>query len=493
MGAVLDERGQLDDAAKMFRAVLSVDPGNLSALNWLGSVLAKKGGASLYEALYCFWRCLKAYDRPAERKNRVGHALALVNRAMVMGELGHYEEAIPELRKAIQINPDDPAAHDNLGHALAELGEHQQAIRAFDRAIELRPGDGLLHHNKSVSLCKLGEQERALPIIRKALELDQTLIDARFNLGLTSLYLGDYETGFREYEGRWATKEYQVYNPLFPAEKWIGQEPIAGKSLLLVGDQGFGDMIMFSRYVPMAVAAGAKVYLRSPKGLFDLFRDTFTDVTVFKSGEELPETDWRTALGSLPRAFGTLVNTIPKPVAFFYSAEASKRWCISDKNLKVGICWSGSFEHKQDRHRSMPFRDFAGILGIPGVTYYSLQYDVRDEDKPDFDRFPGIVRLPIETFQDTAAVIHNLDMVITVDTSVAHIAGSMGVPTWVLISAIGSDWRWLKHRNDSPWYPSVSLHRQRSDQKWPDVIRQVAGSVLEVARGRADYETRQFA
>jgi hypothetical protein len=446
----------------------------------LGTVLAKEPNRRFHEAFFWLWLAVR-------ENKRSGWALG--NYGMVLGELGQPKEAEKALRRATELAPANAIHWDNLGNTLERQGHHEEALKAYDRAIKLDPDNGTLLHNRSVVLCRSGRVEEAMPDLRRAIELEPDLVDARFNLGLSALLLGDYEEGFRHYESRWDTREYAAYRAAFQWPKWIGQEPIAGKRIMVIGDQGLGDTIMFCRYLPLLMGTGAEVYAVAPAALFEVMRDTFAPlgVMVLHSGQALPDIQLRTAFASLPLAFGTRLDTIPKPVRFV----TPNRPCPyggadrAEGRLRVGVCWSGNFQHKNDANRSIPFAQFAALLDNPEIQFVSLQQEVREEDRSAFEARGRHLSTPdLKTFADTAWLVRNLDLVITVDTSVAHIAATQGVQTWILLPQHGSDWRWMRHRNDSPWYPTATLLRQQRHGDWPGtlrVVREQIGRLTEVA------------
>jgi len=469
----LDDEGHSPEAERLLRTCIEADPDCFLALVRLATVRAKDP-SGLHEAFYLLWKALKI-------NSKSGWALGCYG--MVLGELGHQREAAKYLRMAIEREPKNPIHWDNLGNTLERLGQYEESIRAFDKAVELEPTTGIVYHNRSVALLRSGQIEKALPDLRKAIEMSPEIVDARFNMGLTALLLGDYDTGFKHYEARWETKEYAGYRKVFPWPKWIGDSDIRGKKILVLGDQGLGDMIMFSRYLPLLVATGADVHAIAHVPLFDIMQATFDPmgVKVLSGGEPLPDVEVRTAFASLPLAFKTTLDTIPPPVPFNAMPKADPR---RPGPLRVGVCWSGNFRHKNDANRSIPFAQFAGLLAsVPDVHWVSLQQEVREDDRPAYQRLGRNLEVHnLGSFIETAAVVDSLDLVITVDTSVAHLAATQGKPTWVLLPARGSDWRWMRIRTDSPWYPSVTLWRQRTHGDWPGALREVSAKLHQMVR-----------
>lgn len=457
--AQLDDAGRTDEAEGIFRQVLEIAPDHFHATQRLGVALTKKG--HLYEALYRFDRALKLNRRSA---------LVLCNRAMVLSRLGHHDEAMIDCHKSLAIQPKNPIVLSNLGTIQQYAGDYVDSLDSLNRAIALDPSEAAPYYNRGVTLIRLNRHEEAKLDFEHALTIAPDFAECHFNLGLVCLYLGDYTRGFAEYEWRWETEEYAEYRAKFPQPKWAGED-LEHKHILLYGDQGLGDAIMFARYVPLVQARGGQIFLVAHKPLAELFRRSFPQVTVFTGGEAMPRIDYRCPLPSLPRAFGTTLATIPPPMCYGgYEDRTGKfRPLFAGKSRpKVGVCWSGNFKHKNDLDRSIDLSEFAKFMNAAHwVDFYSLQVDVRQIDQPHLTDAP-MTLLAIKDWADTAAAVSMLDAVVTVDTSVAHLAGSLGVPTKVLIAKHGVDWRWMKDRTDSPWYPSVTLYRQRERHKWAE-------------------------
>jgi Flp pilus assembly protein TadD len=467
--------GKPDEAENILRAVLKADPGNADAMHRLGFILADKG--EYYEALYRLDRALKI-----NRKNPTARS----NRGMVLGELGHHGEALADLEISISLERDNPVTWNNKGNTLIFLDRNEEAVKALNCAIQLDPKHTLSWYNLGIALLRLGRTEQGIHALTAALALQPVYPDATFNLGLAQLFMGDFEHGFANYEARWDTGGYEEYRNRFPQSKWLGKpSDLAGKSIVVYGDQGLGDSIMFSRYLPLFAATGAKVYCNPHKPLRELFAATFDGVTWLNPGDEPPEIDYRCAFPSAPLAFGTKIGAVPAPVRFTVTPEIA---IPSLAPLDVGICWSGNWLHVNDKYRSIPLKTFARLfdgLGAQGVCFHSLQYEVRDEEQETFSRYcPGISRPPLKSWTDTCRVIAALDLVITCDSAVAHAAAAMGVPTWILLPTPRIDWRWMKNRTDSPWYPAVTLFRQTKPGDWAEVIARVKREVTAMMERR---------
>lgn len=467
--SALSDEGQLKEAEGLCRGVLMHEPKNFEAMTRLGAVLVDQ--KKLHEALYWFWRA-----RKINRK----HPTAVSNYAMVVSELGHPEEAIDEFRKAAilaermkdRVAPQAMAMYfNNLGNTLERVGRYPEALVALDKAISINPNDSFAHYNRGIVLLRLNRHHEAVAGLNRSLDLDPNNHDARYNRAMARLLLGDLRGGFADYEFRLVTSENKIPNlGLDPALKWNGED-LEGKTILVHAEQGLGDAIQFMRFVPELVRRGAKVLMiahSAVKPLIDI-----PGVTIGQTGEDLAgKFDCWVALMSLPMFFGTTEQSIPSPVIPVVEPGRSAHWSRilrkTNGNLNVGVCWAGNFQHKNDKHRSIPLKQFSRIFKAEGCNFVSLQQIQQAEidEFAEIQKRDGVQAIWLDDFRDTAAAMLNLDIVITVDTAVAHLAGTLGVPTWVLIPAFATDWRWQLNRDDSPWYPTARLIRQRTVGDW---------------------------
>lgn len=440
----------------------------------LGNVCSDQG--NYYEALYRFDRALALRKRAP---------LAIANRGMILGELGHHDEALAECYRAAHLDPKNHVIWNNIGNTLIFLHRYTDAIEALRKALSINPMHLLSHYNLGVAYLRNGEHKAGIFELDRALQISPDYPEARFNLGLAQLCLGDFENGFKNYESRWLTAEYAGYHKRFPQTKW-NDEPLEGKSIIVYGDQGLGDSIMFCRYLPHFLATGAKVYGVAHKPLHDLFVATFPEVEWLPHGGEMPKIDYRCSFPSAPHAFWTTPTTVPLPIPFEIDDGLIREIgeTYMRPGLNIGVVWSGNWKHENDKSRSIPLATFRQLFNrMDGVNFHSLQYEVRPVDQPIFDECHLLVP-QIRNYADTCAIVSNLDLVITVDTSVAHVAGTMGVPTWVLIPTPRVDWRWLTSGEDSAWYPSVKLYRQTKEGDWDSVLRRVKGDLRALAPAR---------
>jgi Tfp pilus assembly protein PilF len=437
----LDTAGKTAEAEELYRAVLKADPHNFAALNRREVLCAQRG--ELVQAL----RLIQA----AVRANPNAIATA-VDMGLILEQLGRFDEAKVVYERLLALRPDQPLAHNGRGVALVADGRYAEAIAAFTRALEIDPGHA----------------------------------GARSNRALAYLLTGRFAEGWDEYEWRWAAG--RSTRPDIPIPDWNG-EPLAGKAIYLYAEQGFGDAIMSARYAPLVAARGATVLLcvRPPmKALLS----NMPGVVVGVPGDTGPRCDYMCALFSLPRVFKTGLDSIPANVPYIHPLpERLAKWLgriPQDGRLKVGLVWAGGREFKGDRYRTIALCQLDPLLGDPRVCYISLHTELREEDATVMAAHPDIIHFgsELQDFADTAAVIAQLDLVIAVDTAVAHLAGAMAKPVWLLLP-FNPDFRWLLGRDDSPWYPTARLFRQPTPGDWRSVIARVREALAAQAQSRS--------
>jgi tetratricopeptide (TPR) repeat protein len=412
-------------------------------------------------------------------------APAWCNLGVALYELKDYEEAARAQRKAIAANPNYDAAHSNLGNALYALRRHDEAITSYRRALALDPHFADAWANLGTTLHHAGEFEEGMMALRRAIALAPHHANAHSGLGILLLMRGDLAEGLEEYE--WRLRSTERTGPRFPERPWQG-DSLAGRHIYVQGEQGFGDTLQFSRYLPllaMRAGAGGGVTLRVQQPLVALLRESLPDVTVLDDRGEVTRYDCDAALLSLPRLLRTRLETIPAAVPYLrVPPPAAQRWearLRAMPGLKVGLVWAGNPDHSNDFRRSIALRLLDPILAVQGTSFASLQVGPRAADlrparqKPARRKAAAVEDLSpaLKDFDDTAGAIAALDLVITVDTSVAHLAGGLGRPVWVLLPWV-TDWRWMFAREDNPWYPTMRLFRQRRRGEWGDVIANIA-------------------
>jgi tetratricopeptide (TPR) repeat protein len=496
LGLIAQGRADHAAAAGLFRRALALEPDAAGVHNNLGVSLGALGRAE--EAIACYRRALALRPEYAKACLNLGAALmgtgalaegndyltraaaldpklpeAPYNLGNLAEKQGDYAAAAENFRRAAALRPQFYEAHNNLGAVLLKAGDPEAAHASFERAAALKPADAEAHHNLASALFELGRYADALAGCRRATAADPAHAQANFTEAMLLLVQGELREGFEKYEWRWKLGTLVPRN--FPVPLWNGED-LAGRTILLHGEQGFGDTIQGLRYVPLVAARGARVVLEVPAALTRLAARLPGVAELVTAGQALPRFDLASPLLSLPRAFATTLETIPADVPYL-SAEpdAVERWrkTLDGAGLKVGMAWAGSPLHRSDARRSIAVETLEPLLRLKGVRWFSLQVGERAADLARLA--PGLVTdlaPQLSDFAETAAAIANLDLVITVDTAVAHVAGAIGRPAWVMLRKT-PDWRWLVDRDDSPWYPTLRLYRQRRRGDWEEVVRRV--------------------
>jgi tetratricopeptide (TPR) repeat protein len=462
---------------------------------------------------------------------RPDFASAFFNRGNALCELGRYLEALADYEKAIALEPGAARVYNNRGNAFSELGQHQAAVASYDCALAIDAGYADAHANRALSLRELGQTDAAMASCDRAIDIDPDHADAHCirgvllqdrheiqaalasydqalalrpafasahqNKGYALLLNGDLSRGWVEHEWRWRNEDIWRSRPRrqFDRPQWLGAESLVGKVILLHVEQGLGDILQFCRYAPMVADRGATVILESPRTLKRLMESVRGGAEVVVHGEVPPAFDFHCPLMSLPVAFSTTLSTIPASVPYLKVDDREiHRWkdmLGPRKGLRVGLVWAGGFRPDQpklwalDARRNIPLRKLTA-LRLPGIELYSLQKGQAAESELAASASAGQPALElidhttlISDFHDTAALMENLDLIISVDTAAAHLAGALGRPLWVL-NRFDTDWRWLLDRTDSPWYPTARLYRQERAGDWDGVVERVRSDLCRL-------------
>ena len=402
---------------------------------------------------------------------------------------GTYRAAASIMESAILLRPLDSRFHSNCGEAYRLSGDLDRALQSLQRALDLDPGNADAWCNYGSVLRESGHIGDAVSAYRKAIELDGNHSNAHYSLGLALLVNGDFLEGWREYEYRWETVSH-LRRRDYPQTLWTGQN-LAQRTIFIYQEQGSGDTLQFVRYLPMLVDQGARVILECAPSLHRLLR-CLEKIECIHPGAPVPSFDFHIPILSLPLAFGTTESTIPCGIPYLRPpAETSRMWrdrlAENAAERRVGICWAGNPQHVNDRNRSCRLSVLAPLGQMKGAIFYSLQkgeaaaqsrYPVAGMRILDFSE-------ELWDFADTAGLIENLDLVVTVDTAVAHLAGALGRPVWML-TPFDPDWRWLLMRNDSPWYPAMKLFRQTKRRNWSSVSKALADATREFSCSSRD-------
>lgn len=403
-----------------------------------------------------------------------------INRGAALCRLRRYEEGLASLDLAVALQTDSAEAHANRGLALQKLGRYDEGLASCDLAISLQPNSSEAHTNRGTNLEHLGRFAEALASYDRAVSLQTDNSEAHFNGAMCRLLLGDFDAGWKQHEWRWQAEHLRGKKRNFHPSQWSGGD-IAGRTILLHAEQGFGDTIQFCRYATLVAALGAAVILEVQQPLQKLMGNLAGPSQIVGRGSHLPDFDVHCPLLSLPSVFATGVSSIPAQTPYLRaSPEAAASW---NKRLepgqrpRIGLAWSGSPTHGNDQNRSIHLSDLAPLLHLD-ATFVSLQKELRVPDQTTLKDYKQVIRLEdsIVDFHDTAAIVSSLDLVISVDTSAAHLAGALGKPVWVLLPA-SPDWRWMLGRDDSPWYPTARLFRQERAGDWDSVIERVRGEL----------------
>jgi tetratricopeptide (TPR) repeat protein len=470
-GAILHELRRLGEALASYDGALALRPDHAPAHVNRGATLHELGQSG--EALRSFERALASEPDNVE---------ALTNRGVVLHDLARYDEALADHEHAIALRPGDAAALNNRGVTLHKLRRLEEALASYDAALASRPDYAEAFANRGATLYNLTRFDEASASYDHAIALRPDYADAHFFKGLSSLVTGDFEHGWIEYEWRRKAPSARITKRHFSKPLWLGVDDIAGKTILLHSEQGFGDTIQFCRYAPLVAARGACVVIEVEEPLCGLIADLAGTAQIIPKGDPLPDFDFQCPLPSLPLAFKTRLDTIPSATPYLHvPKQALEYWGAllgTRRSPRIGLAWAGNAKHVRDLERSMKLRDLLPLLDID-ATFVSLQKEIHAGDMETL-RGCDMLRFDEEfgDFSDTAALISQLDLVISVDTSVAHLAGALGKPVWILLTH-APDWRWLLGRDHSPWYPSARLFRQRETREWASMTMRLHEALIE--------------
>lgn len=464
-GAAMQREGRLDEAEKLFRHALTEDATNWQALHQLGAIhLARE---QYVEALQFIGAAMKANAGSAEITSNYG---------VVLRRLKRDDEAIEYFNRALMLKPGYLPALLTRGASLQRLGRRDEALKAFDRVLAAEPNHAKAHYNRASVLHELRRFDEALDAFARATTLAPGDADAHWNESLTRLLCGDFKRGWEKYE--WRLKRPRHIDRKFTEPLWLGEKPLSGKVILIHAEQGFGDTLQFVRYVPLLAKMGAKVVLEVQPALKSLLTSLSGVSKLIAHGEDLPAFDFHCPIMSLPFAFKTGLSTIPADVPYLQApAEHVEKWRArwpQTAKLRVAFAWAGSATHEQDPVRSIGLDRFAPLFAENGIQWISVQRDLRPGDAKILQAHREIAHFgaALADFTDTAAILSDADLVLSVDTSIVHLAGALNRPVWVMLQH-SPDFRWLLDRNDSPWYPSARLFRQPKFGDWESVIELV--------------------
>jgi tetratricopeptide (TPR) repeat protein len=474
-GGMLVKLGRFDEALSSFDRALGIKPNRAAALANRGLALTEL--KRLDEALASYEKAIALKRNFPEVHN---------NRGIALQQLGQYEEAVASLDEAIALKPDYADAYNNRGNALREIGRVEEALASYERAIACRPNYFEAFSNRGNALADLGLSDSALASYDRSIEICCEHADHRFNRSLLLLRLGRFGEGWREYE--WRRKKKDWSEPQYGVPKWSG-ESLSGKHVVLHCEQGLGDSIQFARFAQTIVRRGARVTVAAPANLVALLERLEGDITIISDGAELQEVNLQLPLMSVPFVLGLEEGDIPADVPYLSADQArTELWAsrLPSDGFRVGIAWQGNPKPRIDKGRSIPLKAFAPLCRLPGVRLISLQKDAGMEQLSDLPAGMTVESLGADfdsgpdAFLDTAAVMMNLDLIITSDTAVAHLAGALGRPVWIALKRV-PDWRWQLDREDSPWYPTARLFRQTRAGNWDEVFQRIANELARLS------------
>ena len=469
-GCALQQMQRYEEALASFARALALRPDFIEARNNRGVTLLKM---KRYQEALAVFEVLKAKDDH-------GRALIFNNRAAALLGLKRHEEALPWIEQSLALISDQPDSLNTHAAILMALGRYEEALASYDRALQLQPDFAEALNHRGSALRELNRLDEALASYSRALQVQPNYADAHNSRGLLHLLLGRFRDGWIDHEWRWSTDSVDTKRPAINAKTWQGED-LSGRKIAVYSEQGFGDIIHFARYLPLLVKRGAKVTFSAPENLSRLLTSLPSGIAIVDSIDQTEWFDFQCALMSLPLFVRTELKSIPNDVPYLApEQDLVARWKkkIGENGFKVGISWQGAPGVAIDRGRSIPLSAFVPLARVKGVRLISLQKthgleqldDLTDDVEVETlgDEFDG----GGDAFIDTAAVMSQLDLVITSDTSIAHLAGALARPTWVALKRV-PDWRWLLDRDDSPWYPTMRLFRQQTAGDWPSVFARI--------------------
>ncbi len=496
-------KGQHAEAEAVLAEVLKIDPQQPGALHLQGVLAFERKAYGQAEQIIAQALAIQP-DFPAAHYNRgnalrelkrfsaaitsyqtaikqaPGFAAAYGNLGLIYSLLGETENALPLFKKALSLEPKDPATLNNFGNLLRAEGKSEAAVNWYRKALANAPDYAIGHNNLGNALRDQGQLAPAIEAFERAIAIDPDLAEAHNNLGLACLLKGDFSRGWQEYKWRALLPNRPSTHHSYEQPLWNGSN-FSGKTLYIYPEQGFGDVIQFSRYVPMAAERGGKVIFRIPPKLENLLRTLKgIDRFVLETDSAIVDFDIHVPLLDLPRLFQTDQNSIPNRTPYLVPDRTLiKNWARRMSGAlgrRVGLVWAGQPKHENDHNRSMDPHLFLPLTHLDGLDLYSLQMGRDGEAGQVFGHAIQDLAPDIKTFSDTAAALKNLDLLISVDTSAAHLAGAINTPVWTLLPFV-PDWRWQLDRNDSPWYPCMRLFRQTQHSNWEEVIQRVISAL----------------
>jgi tetratricopeptide (TPR) repeat protein len=511
-------RGSIADAVREYRAFLQSEPNHPDALHNLGIIELQLGNAAEAEsllrkavalvpqnayalmhhghALMRLEQADKAYERYEEALISAPDFLpAQIGRVAALVALRRSEEALASSQQLLAVAPESPELLLAHGNALAQLHRLSEALDSYDQALALSPRHLEVICSRGLVMLRQQRMDAALAAFRLARSINPDFAQAWSYEGICELLLANFNEGWRKYEWRWRSKNERLMS--FKKPQWLGQEDIAGRTILLHAEQGYGDTLQFCRYALELADRGAHVILEVQPALVALLSSLGSSIHVIAAGDPRPNFDFHAPMLSLPLAFATDLHSIPRRIPYLSpDADLVQKYRslpAAYTRPYIGLAWSGNPDHLLDSHRTIPLEILQPLLNTD-ATFVVLQKDIRVADRAHLAAHPNLLFFEecFGDFSGTAALTAQLDLVITIDTSAAHLAGALGLPVWILLPHDGLDWRWLQNRTDSPWYPTARLYRQSTANRWEDVVTRVRRdleALIESHRGPARQRT----
>lgn len=465
-GVVYRHLNQFDNALNSYKNALKINPEYVDALNGIGRIFHLNNE---------FNEAIKYYDKAIQFQPN--YFEVIYNKSIALQELNRYDEALICFDSAIQLNPSYHKAYNGKGSSLFKLNRYDEALICFDSAIQLNPGFHEAYNNKGCTFCELKRYDEALICYDHAIKVKADDASGYWNKSLLKLLIGEYEEGWKLYEWRRQNEKYKSNYKFYLQPLWLGKESLQDKIILVEAEQGLGDIIQFCRYIPMLENIGAKVILETPKELISIISSLNGNFLIVEKNESINHFDYHIPIMSLPLALKTTIHNIPTSIPYLFSDKIKKEYWNKKLNKKtqprIGLVWSGLNTHENDKNRSLLLKDLEPIIKLP-FDFHSLQKEIRKNDQKTLFEFKQIHQHQDELidFSDTAALIEEMDLIISVDTSVAHLAGALGKDVWILLP-YHPDYRWMLDRNDSPWYPTCTLFRKSRIDDWAEVLFEI--------------------
>ena len=470
LGKALQEQGKIDEAIQAYQKAIPLKEDYGIACHNLKCVLEEQEKID---------KTIRNCGQVSSRNPR--YVPAYNSLAIGLEKQGKIDEAITALKKAIGLNSNYAPTYKNLGVILQKQGKWEDARIAYKQAIVANPRYELAYNNLANTQEVQGKVEEAIATCQEAIDINPNWAALHVRLGMFLLQKGEFKLGLQEYQWRFKYQEFTKNTSKissFPI--WDGKSSLGNKTILIRAEQGLGDMLQFSRYVPILAAKGAKVIIESPAPLVSLLETVPEVEKVIVAGTVVTEVDYQVWLMSLPLLCGTTLDTIPATIPYLFPSTTSLPQLLNNnKNdkLNIGLVWNSHSISNTSKKRSCPLEEFTSLLERPNINWYSLQKELSPGDLNLLEKLPIVdLKESLVDFNATAAIIAQLDLVISIDTSVAHLAGAIGKPVWALLPAV-PDWRWLLKREDTPWYPTMRLFRQTEPGDWSMVLEQVENAL----------------